>query len=522
MVQGYGIDAFLDYTTKTSGRGNGRLKNWKKSIDEKHGQITFWLHTMVMPIPVWTHQQVFNVVEVEDDSGEKKLKVFPRRFNCHEGPVMVKIGKDTVPLASLQKWRNDDGTAEHQPTVCPNCILPGVVAQMVNKGQIGYTDVVFEWRGSDEDSLVQLRAGGIYGDFRKKEHSRERQVAMRKALLRKDEAFKHDMRTNLKYLLLIVDDGNVEQGLVTTFESEALAKKIRSAIVAEGDRVQKSTKIDMRDDRVRGRWDPAISPYPFSVEYDDTQEFEHKYKVTSLVGADVPDAIRELIVNTPIPKLEEAELGNCYELRAELEAHCKVKLPWDEIFGPAKDAGLMVPPQESKEEVHDEDQGRTPEISSQSKDEPIKIGPEHVAWKNKAFKPGPEFKGRDVFVLPPEGLPNAEIDRVIALFKTVALAVGEIVACNHCAGEMTTFDPSCPTCRAQVDDDGKLVTRPCVNPICQVQVHLVEQLDKESGLYICPSCATTQKLDENGQWVEVKREEPAKAASPQRRRRGAA
>ncbi len=514
-TQGYGLDSFLDYSSKGSKSG-GYFGNWKSNIDEDHGEITVWMHPKMMPTPFWSHP-LRAVVESKREGDEGKLIVVGRRFTCHEPDA----------IAKLQKYRLDDGTAEHRPTVCPDCIMTSVVASMVAKGQLGFTDVVFEWKGTDDDSLVQVRAGGIYGAFKKKttDLTREQQVAMRKAGIAQkgdNAAFKHDMRNQLKFAFVVVNDAKVEDGLLITTESEGLANQLRKAILAEGTKIQATKRKDMRDDAVRPLWDPALRPYPFLLKYDNTQDFEKKFTVVALNGTDIPEDVRALIIDSPLPEIDDLLPGNCYDLRAELESHCKAKLPWDEIFGPAKDAGLMVPPQESKEEVHDEDQGRTPEISTQSKDEPIKIGPDHATWKNKAFKPGPEFKGRDVFVLPPEGLPDAEIDRVIGLFKSVATAVGEIVACEHCGGEMTTFDPSCPTCKAQVDDDGKLVTRPCVNPICEVQVHLVEQLDKESGLYICPSCATTQKLDENGQWVEVKREEPAKAASPRQRRRGAA
>ena len=514
-TQGYGLDSFLDYSSKGSKSG-GYFGNWKSNIDEDHGEITVWMHTKMMPTPFWTHP-LRAVIESKREGDEGKLIVVGRRFTCLEPDA----------IAKRQKFRLEDGTAEHRPTVCPNCIMTSAVASMVSKGQLGFTDVVFEWKGTDDDSLVQIRAGGIYGAFKKKsaDLTREEQVAMRKAGITQQgdsAAYKHDMRNQLKFAFVVVNDAKVDDGLLITTESEGFANQLRKAIFAEGTKIQATKRKDMRDDTVRSLWDPAIRPYPFLWKYDNTQDFEKKFTVIALNGTDMPDEVRALIVDSDLPAIDDLSPGNCYNLRAELEAHCKVKLPWDEIFGPAKDAGLMVPPQESKEEVHDEDQERTPEISTQSKDKPIRVGPEHVAWKNKAFKPGPEFKGRDVFVLPPEGLPDAEIDRVIALFKTVALTVGEIVACEHCSGEMTTFDPSCQSCGAQVDDDGKLITRPCVNPICQTQVHLVEQLDKESGMYICPSCATTQKLDENGQWVEVKREEPPKAASPRQRRRGAA
>lgn len=534
------LDDFLDDTKPKGGRGGGRLKSWKKNIDEKHGQLTAWLARWFMPKKLWTHQQVYNVVEVkEEGSSEPVLKVYSRRFNCHEGPVKKRVGKDEVSLASLQRWRNEDGTAEHSPTVCPMCILTSVVARLVAEGKIGFADVVFEWRGTED--VVQIRAGGIYGHFRKTRGlTKAQQVAMRKAGARQSEAYKEDMRPQLKYGLLLVDDANVDKGLVTAIESEALGDKIRAAIITEGKKVEQMTKIDMRDDRVRGRWDPSINPYPFFVEYDDTKDYEDKYRVTPLVGQEMGDDIRALVVDGEAPDLSDFELGDCWTLRAELQSHAKVDLPWDEIFGPAEKAGLMVPPGESKSEV-DEDDGeeeRAPEVNgtagtkqeeaqagAKEEPKPIQIGPDHPAWKNKAYKPEPRHKGAEIHLLPPNGVQDVDIDRVVKLFKAIAASVAEIVACEHCNGEMLTTDPACPTCGSEYDDDGQLKSRPCKLEGCSGLVPLTDDPggtpEGEPVKYICPSCASIYIEDAvTGEWT-LHAAGGLRTQSPRRRRAAA-
>jgi len=532
MKHGKGLDCFLGASSKSPKSGGAFLGSWKKNVDEQHGKITVWLPVKCMPFSFWAHPMQA-VIESQD-----KLKVVPRMFGCHEATIMKQIRKEQVVNASLQRWRLDNGEAEHKPELCPQCILTDVVARMVDKGELGFTEVVFEWVGTD--STVEIMAGGIAGTFRKKpaKLTRDQQVAMRKAGVREKDAYKHDMKTNMKFFFVIADDGNPDKGLLTTSESEGFGEKVKAAIFAEKLKVAEQNKFtDAKDPRLdasplREKWDLSLNPYPFVWIYDDTQEVPaNKAKVVAMNGTEIPEAIRELIFDTELPDLlaiEPAiEPGNCYELRAELEAHCKVQLPWDEIFGPAKAAGLMHPPGESKEE-------RTPEVTTKAAattqqsaipaSGAIRIGDDHIVWKNKAFKPGPEFKGREVHLLAPEGATDADVSRAIAAFKTVAKEVAEIVSCEHCGAQMTTFDPSCPKCGAEYSDEGVLTSRPCVKEGCGAQVPLVKPGGWQEGdpiTHICPKCATMHILEVNDQSDEWKKyEAPAPVAATSRRRRG--
>lgn len=500
------LDGFLDYSSKAPKTG-GYLGGWKKNKDEDHGELMAWLHVQFMPTPFWCHP-TYTVIETK----EEKLVPVPRRWTCHEDDA----------IAKLQKWRLDDGTSEHRPIICPECILTNVIARMVDRGELGFTDVVFEWNGTDDADAVQILAGGIYGHFRKKKGlHRDQEVAMRRAKVRQTDAFKHDMRTALKYEFAVLDGAHIDRGMQIAVESEGLANKIRAAILAEGMKVQALTRIDMRDDRVRGQWDPSINPYPLLLQYDNTKDFDDKFNVVALRGTEITDEIRALIVESPKPDAPDLEPGSCYQLRAELEAACRVKLPWDEIFRPAAEKGLMNPPQESKGEVDEARSERTPEINTRTQavepksGEPIRIGPAHPAWTNKAYKPGPEYKGAELHVLPPDGATDADVDRVLRVLGTVAKVVAEVVACEHCNGEMTTVDPTCPTCGAGYDDDGKLTSRPCANDPCDGQV----LLEGDGPRYICPKCASIHELDGDGAWKVVPNE-PSPAASPRRRRSG--
>lgn len=520
-----GFDDFLDYSSK-GGKSGGYLGGWKKNKDDEHGEITVWMHVGFMPAPFWCHP-IYAVIEM---TKEDKLIVVPRRWTCHESNVMVNVRDKPVSNAALQKWRNEDGTAEHTPTVCPMCILTSVIARLVDKGEIGFTDVVFEWNGTED--TVQILAGGIYGHFRKKKGlTRDQQNAMRKAKVRQDEAFKHDMRTGLKYLFGVLDDAHPERGLVTTVESEGLSNKVRAAFFAEGEIVQAKTKIDMRDERVRGQWDPSITPYSLIWKYDGTKDFDDKFTVVPIRGGEMPDAVKAIIVDGELPDTSDLEPGNCHVLRAELEAHCKVDLPWDEIFGPAAEAGLMKPLGESKEEVEEDAHERTPEVrTKETKDGPVlkgevvplRVGPDHAAWKNKGYKPSADFKGTEVHLLPPGEATDADVTRVTKLFATVAKVVAEVVSCEHCSEEMTTVDVACPTCGAEYDEDGNLKTRPCLSEGCGKQV----DLDGEGPKYMCGSCSSIHEIvlpaantgdAETWTLVEAK---PPRAASTRRTRSG--
>jgi hypothetical protein len=528
-----GLDDFLNSSSKSAKGGSSNLGGWKKNKDPQHGEVTVWMPVGFMPSAFWCHP-INTIIEWEErDSGEKKLIVVSRRWGCHDAHITVQTRKGPTSSASLQRWRNDDGTAEHAPQVCPNCILTDVVARLVDQGKIGFADPVFEWVGSDESKAVKILAGGIYGHFRKKDLKRQHSVEMRKAGVRLDEAFKHDLRVSMKYLFVVVDDQHPENGLMTTVESEGFGAKVKAAILAEGTKVQAQTRIDMRDEKVRGQWDPSITPYPFLWQYDDTKtDAKDKAMVIALRGTPMSDAVRDLVIDAELPELPDLDPGNCFALRAELESHCKVALPWDEIFGPAERAGLMTPPTESKGEVDEEQPkaGHAPEVrggdASASGAGPIRIGEDHPAWKNKGFRPGPEFKGAEVHVLPPNGATDADVERVIKVFSAVAREVAEVVSCSHCSAEMTTFDPNCPACGAEYDDNGNLKTRPCKNAGCVAQVPL--ELGPDATVpgqpvrYLCPVCASWHEItgpEDAQEWVLVEAS-PPKAASPRRRRGG--
>jgi hypothetical protein len=530
------LDSFLSSTSKSSKSGGSTsLGGWKKNKDEQHGEITVWMPTAFMPRAFWCHP-MNTVIEWDD-----KLIVVPRRWGCHEATIMVPTRNGQTSSASLQRWRNEDGTAEHPPQLCPMCILTSVIARLVDENKVGFAQTVFEWVGSDDSKAVRIMAGGIYGHFRKQKGlPRAHEVEMRKAAVRRDEAFKHDMRTAMKYLFVVVDDEHPENGLVTTVESEGFGGKVKAAIVAEGTKLQAQSKIDMRDERVRGRWDPSRTPYPFLWQYDDTKDAKDKANVIALPGTPIPDAIRELVESTEFPELPDLDPGDCFALRVELETHCKVELPWDEIFGPAEAAGLMNPPTESKDEVDEgEREERVPEVrgattgstsAKASQTGPVRIGPDHAAWKSRAFKPGTEFKGAVVHVLPPSDAKDDDVTRVLRAFEVVAREVAEIVSCEHCQNEMTTVDPTCPTCGAAYSEDGKLLSRPCRAEGCDTQVPLEGDSVSPDGnrRFICPrgACGTIHeeaKTDEGVEWKLVEADPtPAPAASARRRRAAAA
>ena len=525
---GSSIDDFLDKKPSSSGRGDNKVRSWKKNKDATHGELTVWLPPTFMPTQFYAHSNQ-RVIEISDkETSEKKLIVIPQLFTCHE----------EKELAEVQKWRNNDGTAQHSPVLCPNCILPGVIARLVAEGKIGFADVVFEWEGSKDKT--QIRAGGIYGHFRKKKGLlRSEAEAMRINKLSQEDAFMHDMRVQEKYLFAVVDDQNHEHGIQSLIESEGLAKKIRKAIADEAKKVEARTRIDKKDERVRHQWDPSITPYPFVISYDKGKHFDDRFSVVALPGAPIGDELNELL-RGELPEFEDLIPGDCFALRAELEAHCKVKggLPWDEIFGPAEKAGLMVPPSESKEEEDEEREeppppppaarrGSVPEVrggrAAPPPAAPIVVDEKHPVWSTKSYKPGPEFKGAMVHICPPETAEGAAIDRVIALFKTVAKEVSEIVACEHCNEAMSATDAACKSCGATYDDDG-LASRPCVNVDCTSQVPLDSNgapMDGGPERFICPKCGTQHFADMTSGSLEWKQFVPAeepKIASPRRRR----
>lgn len=436
MGSGLGIDEFLNHSGKS---GGGSVLSWRED-----GQVVIWLHPKSPIHALWRHNW-FDVVEVEDkDTKEKERKVFSRRFVCHEREL---INKKQNFRDKVTKER------EYPPEVCPMDFMVDCVVDLVVKGELNWTDPVFEFIGDDPTSEynVTLTAGGIYNAFKQAEKgmTKEQRAELRKAGIRMDEAWKQDTRVKLNYLFTGVADPT--EGIVQMIEPKGLGDKMKGAI---RDRV-----------RVKGRdaGDPTKNPYPFEWTYDEEKDFDDKYHVVAL--EDKPSAeVLALLREAPPSTTQFTDPGDCFWLFESMQEHCvsDVLRPHiGEWFVEAKKRGLMQP-KPKKEAAHDD---------SDDEDEAPASEPAPKKGTAKTKEPEPE--------------PDQSDDQ-------------ELYECDHCGtATLGETDTKCSACGAEYDGKtNRLIARPCNE--CKTLV----KLDGD-GPFICPKCATIHELVEQGEGDNV-------------------
>lgn len=515
---GMGLDSFLNHSNR--GGGGAYLSSWKKD-----GRILVWLHSKEWSAPCWNHPLPRLVEPSKDkDADAADLRVSTSRWVCHESEATLK----------RQYFREKSGAREFPPELCPFCLVIECVHSLVKRGKLGWLDPVFEWLGDGPDDSLVITAGGMYNAFRAKDIGKEQLREMKRAGIRMDEAWKQDLRARLQYLFLVVDDADVEAGVQKTFETVGLANHLKKAI-----------RDEMRRNETRGN--PSLRPYPFEWTYDEAEQFDKRYDVLAMTDREMTDAIRRLIVDEEAPDVSrDLEPGNCYQLRVELETHLAkgVSLPFDEIFEAARKAGLMEPPKETKEaeDLDDEDGsaeqrrvagGRAYEVKGQAAEpEEFVVEPGNAVWKEGWKRAPVRIPAKaEVHLDPPDSASDERVEEVRAAVAKLGYVVGMFVECDHCAGRMLTLDVDCPGCGSTYDDDGKLVTRPCLADGCGGQVALAgAEAATEGGLprAVCGKCGSIHEIDaskpgdEGWRRIELTPARPAEPAAPRRSRRAAA
>lgn len=404
---------------KTSSGGSTVL-NWRED-----GAAVIWLHQKSQIYPVYGHTW-YERVEVEDreNNGQKKNLVFRRRFNCHERELINR----------KQNFRDKStGEREYPPELCPmDFFLEKVHAAILDK-QLGWTEPLFSFESDDPDKCVTLTSGGLIGAFRMKPDKMpdELKQAIRKARIKVSESWVEDVRSKLNYVFVVI--GDPSEGVVIAIEGKAIGDKMKGAI---------RDKI-----RAKGRekGDPTIAPYPFEWQFDDSKEFDDKYHVVALEDPPSPEVLK-LFKEPPPRDLEKfTDPGNCLWLFESMRAHfigdekLGKLLDIEGCFKKAKEAGLLK--EEKKSSIDDGDDGDDGDDDDSDFD-PAKI--------------------------------EKELESSAELYDCDACGAEKVMAAD-------AFE--CPKCKAAYDEDGRLVSRPCVE--CGTAVSVTEE-----ERVICGKCAT--------------------------------
>ena len=455
---GLGMDEFLDHETRGGAFGD-KLAGWKKD-----GTVTIWLAKSagVIAYPQWSHNWP-RLVETEvKDTGDKCVRCFGDKFVCHESEERV---------LTAQYKRDEDGKRKRPPEVCPFCCLVEFVYGKIEDGDLDITEPLFEFKADDEDDSRIIHAGGLTNHFGKKDLSQDELRAMRRANVDRRLAWRENGWSRLQYLFQVVNDAKPGEGIKYTCESQILGERMKAAI-----RQRQRSAVKARKDPEIGN--PLIHPYAFEWTYHEDKGFSDKYEVAALAEYEPSEEILDAIDGDLPDVSHEINPGNCRKLRAQMEEHALLDLPWDKIFGPAEKAGLMA------------DDG--------GKSDGTDFDPEEIEGK----------KGRAHEV-------RGDAEASAASESTSG------VECDVCDADLADDDTECGECGATYelfeDGTGRLSGR-----TCDEKDALVEIPKGTAENVICPKCAAIYKPtgpEESpySTWERVESSKPTKAAAAARR-----
>lgn len=302
---GMSLDEFLGHKSSTYG-GGGKVLNWKK---RKPPQLTTWLHTQAPFVALWRHGWP-RIVDIERD-GEKTREVWGGSFNCWENEETLK----------KQYRRTQDGARVIAPERCPLCLVAEYLRGEVDAGRLAWTEPVFEFVADDDRNSVVLTAAGIYNGFGG-DLSRQDIADLRRAGIRRDEAWKQNCMAKCSYVFSLVDEEDSAAGVQVCVETTALGDAVKRVI------------RDQMDALGETEGHPLKTPYAIRWEYHpDEQEFSKKYRALALPKVSLSPEVRALIVEATPPDIKALiDRGDAIALRAVMETAAKIDLPFDDLF----------------------------------------------------------------------------------------------------------------------------------------------------------------------------------------------
>lgn len=303
-VEELDLDAFLGHSGSSG--GGSFLKNWKDG-----GRIDVWLHPRAKIVPLWSHN--WYTVGKDRETREPTLRTYR----------VVSLEREAILKHRFR--RSDDGTREHPPEICPFSKLLEWVHQAIIRKEIRWTDEIFVFDEVPKDAVI-LHAGGFTGMFNSKDLEPSELAELRRAGIRRDDAWKEAAHARMQYIFRIVKNSAPEEGCLIALESQALGDKVKRVI---GDRI---------DDVGREKGDPFKTPYAFRWVYDDEKEFSQKYEARAMLSLELTPELQAVFDAEPPSINELTRAPNLRELRASFEAHWvhPVVPPWAELFAAAE------------------------------------------------------------------------------------------------------------------------------------------------------------------------------------------
>ena len=320
MSQFSNIDDFLKFRGSEGG-GQKRLKDWKKK-----GLFTFWFHTACMPSRVWLHKIPELVVRTDRNTQAPLKNVWGRQHVCHEDESILKKQKFTT---------KPEGRREHPPKRCGVCRVTDGIRNMIIDGRIKDTQIVFRFEGSDKPEENQvIHAGGLC-NFWKRDLEPEEKARLNAAGVYASKVWAENMMAGLNYVFAVCDHEDANAGVQVAIQNQLVGDKVRKLI---------NDEIASKDDA----GNPFTHPYAIQLVYNEHEKkIDDKYHARRIDKyALTPDV--EKVIRGPKPDLSKFVTPfNAAALRATLEKHATIDLPWDRWFPidvPAEEAPPPVEP----------------------------------------------------------------------------------------------------------------------------------------------------------------------------------
>lgn len=397
------LDEFLGH--KSSERGGGKILNWRK---RKPPAITTWLHTKANLVALWRHGWP-RMVEIERD-GVKQVEVWGGNFNCWEHEDVLR-----------KQYKRSDGARVAPPQVCPICLLAEHLRTEVEAGRMAWTQPVFAFEGDVPDQTTTLTAAGIYNGF-SGDLTRDEVADLRRAGIRRDEAWKQNAMAKCSYVFSIADNDAPDAGVQICIETTALGDAVKRVI------------RDQMDALGETEGHPLRTPYAIKWEYHpDEVEFSRKYRALAMPRAVLTPEIRALIVDAPPPDIQPIiGKGNVAALRTTMETHALIELPFDKLFAAAEAQG-QAPVEQAPRPAPAQRQARPQEAAPEQAPTPA---PRRRAAPRKAEPVMPEYPAGTV-----------------------------LIPCDSCGAKMADTDDACWKCGAKYELDGAPKPAPAPPPV---------------------------------------------------------
>jgi hypothetical protein len=303
------VDDFLSH--RSTERSGGFLSGWKKD-----GKVDTWM--VCLPVALWRHGGVPRVVVVENKTTkENETRVWSGNWSCHE----------TEDVLKKQYKRDEEKNRVAPPNYCALCRLTDVMFHLVTSGRVDWLKPIFKFEGDEAKETKVLHAGGMWMSRKSYEELEKDELKRAKdaGVSLKEMSWQENCFAKMEYVARVVDNAHPESGVQIATVTSSLGDKIKDVIV------------DQREDRGVEEGDPFKNPYAIQWEFREREPVPaNMYKVRPMLKLPLTPAINALLQAEPPDISKMVQPFNTQEMRAFLESHALVKLPWDDIFNVQK------------------------------------------------------------------------------------------------------------------------------------------------------------------------------------------